>query len=69
MMTLSHLYRATRIALALVMLFTAACVGKGPDRYYMLQPMVAPGPGQEYRPFVIAVGPVRFPDYLCARRS
>lgn len=64
MMTLSQLYRATRIALALVLLFTAACVGR-PDRFYMLQPMVAPGPGQESTArLVIAVGPVRFPDYL-----
>ena len=48
MMILAHLYRATRIALALVMPFTAACVGNTqPDRFYMLQPMVAPGPGQE----------------------
>ena len=66
MMTLSRLYRATRIALALVLLFTAACVGNTrPDRFYMLQPMVAPGPEQESTArLVIAVGPVRFPHYL-----
>ena len=66
MMILAHLYRATRIALALVMSFTAACVGNTqPDRFYMLQPMVAPGPGQKSTArLVIAVGPVRFPDYL-----